>query len=62
MKKYTKPSVKVVELSVRESLSDLPATFRGGFGYSAMKAVSGNVSGKATLYRTTSKLTSVSNS
>lgn len=27
MKKYTKPSVQVVELSVKESLSALPGTF-----------------------------------
>ena len=27
MKKYTKPAVQVVELSVKESLSALPGTF-----------------------------------
>lgn len=29
MKKYTRPSVEVVELSVRESLSALPTGFKG---------------------------------
>lgn len=29
MKKYTRPSIEVVELSVRESLSDLPTGFKG---------------------------------
>ena len=29
MKKYTKPSVEIVELSVKESLSALPAAFKG---------------------------------
>ena len=29
MKKYTKPSIEIVELSVRESLSDLPQGFNG---------------------------------
>ena len=28
MKKYTRPSIEVVELSVRESLSDLPTGFK----------------------------------
>lgn len=27
MKKYNKPTIQVVELSVRESLSDIPAAF-----------------------------------
>ncbi len=62
MKKYTKPSVQVVELSVKESLSALPKVFRGGFGYSAMGTLTGAASKNATLYRSTSKLTSVSNS
>ncbi len=30
MKKYTKPSIEVVELSVRESLSALPTGFKTG--------------------------------
>ena len=29
MKKYTRPTVEIVELSVKESLSDLPAKFGG---------------------------------
>jgi len=29
MKKYTKPAVQVVELSVKESLSALPFNFKG---------------------------------
>lgn len=29
MKKYTKPSIEIVELSVRESLSALPQGFSG---------------------------------
>lgn len=27
MKKYNKPAIQVVELSVKESLSDIPASF-----------------------------------
>ena len=29
MKKYNKPTIQVVELSVKESLSDIPAKFGG---------------------------------
>ena len=32
MKKYTRPTIEVVELSVKESLSALPGTF-SDFGY-----------------------------
>lgn len=32
MKKYTKPTVEIVELSVKESLSALPSAFKGVAG------------------------------
>ena len=35
MKKYNKPTIQVVELSVKESLSALPATF-GKFNLTSM--------------------------
>ena len=47
MKKYTKPSVEVVELSVKESLSSLPFTFKG---VNVNKA-NNRVSSAATIYR-----------
>lgn len=47
MKKYTKPSVEVVELSVKESLSSLPFTFKG---VNVNKA-NNKVSSAATIYR-----------
>ena len=34
MKKYTRPTVEIVELSVKESLSDLPAKFGQTTGFS----------------------------
>ena len=45
MKKYTKPMVEVVELSVKESLSALPTKFtnaRTGFKFTMGKVGAGN--------------------
>ncbi len=35
MKKYTKPMVEIVELTVKESLSALPELFNKGVGFKA---------------------------
>ncbi len=45
MKKYTKPSIEVVELSVKESLSALPT----GFGSRIVKSVTANTLGSKTV-------------
>ena len=38
MKKYNKPTIQIVELSVKESLSALPTNFqKGTFGMSKLK-------------------------
>ena len=56
MKKYTRPSVEVVELSVRESLSALPTGFKG---YQPTTATSGNSTYKnVTIYKKTSAVKS----
>jgi hypothetical protein len=50
MKKYTKPSVEVVELSVKESLSALPFSFKD-----VKVNISNNkVTSTASIYRRTS--------
>lgn len=42
MKKYTRPNIEVVELSVRESLSALPGNFGAkGFKFNTMRTLSG---------------------
>ncbi len=53
MKKYTKPSVEVVELSVRESLSALPTGFTG-YEPRAYKPVTGSKYKNVTVYKRTS--------
>ena len=58
MKKYTKPSVEVVELSVKESLSALPASFGGkSVGFGSMGTLSGATRKNVTLYKLTSVTT-----
>ena len=52
MKKYTKPSVEVVELSVRESLSALPTGF-GQYTPNA-KIGAGSTYKNVTIYKKTS--------
>lgn len=57
MKKYTKPMVEVVELSVKESLSALPPKFnKTGFTFS-MGRLSGITTGNknVSVYTSTSK-------
>ena len=51
MKKYTRPSVEVVELSIRESLSDLPTGFKG---YSPTARKEGSNYKNVTIYKKTS--------
>ena len=56
MKKYTRPSVEVVELSVRESLSALPTGFKG---YQPTAKVGENSTYKnVTIYKKTSAVKS----
>ncbi len=50
MKKYTKPAIQVVELSVKESLSALPT----GFQRLGMKSLSGAARKNITIYKTAS--------
>ena len=47
MKKYTKPSVEVVELSVKESLSALPFSLKGV----TVNKANNKVASAATIYR-----------
>ena len=56
MKKYTRPSVEVVELSVRESLSALPTGFKG-YQPTAQK-VGGSAYKNVTIYKKTSAVKS----
>ena len=62
MKKYTKPTVEVVELSVKESLSALPSAFGGiggdktGFSFK-MGALSGATRKNVSVYTFNSKAT-----
>ena len=51
MKKYTRPSVEVVELSVRESLSALPTGFKG---YEPKAIKRGSSYKNVTIYKKTS--------
>ena len=53
MKKYNKPTIQVVELSVKESLSALPATF-GKFNLTGMNKLSGATYNNLSIYRKTS--------
>jgi hypothetical protein len=56
MKKYTRPSVEVVELSVRESLSALPTGFKG---YTpTAKVGTGSTYKNVTIYKKTSAVKS----
>lgn len=55
MKKYTKPSIEVVELSVRESLSALPTGFKAG-GLSVGKKLGTEKYNNVTFYKKTSEL------
>ena len=56
MKKYTRPSIEVVELSVRESLSALPT----GFKKYQPNAIKGGTSAykNVTIYKKTSAVSS----
>ena len=56
MKKYTRPSVEVVELSVRESLSALPTGFKK-YEPKAQK-VGGSAYNNVTIYKRTSAIKS----
>lgn len=56
MKKYTRPSVEVVELSVRESLSALPTGFKG-YNPTAQK-IGGSAYKNVTIYKKTSAVKS----
>lgn len=56
MKKYTRPSVEVVELSVRESLSALPTGFKG-YTPTAIKGA-GSAYKNVTIYKKTSAVKS----
>jgi len=51
MKKYNKPTIQVVELSVKESLSALPSKFGG---VSEMRKLTGAKYNNVTVYRKTS--------
>lgn len=55
MKKYTRPSVEVVELSVRESLSALPTGFKG---YQPKAEKAGSTYKNVTIYKRTSAIKS----
>lgn len=50
MKKYNKPAIQIVELSVKESLSALPT----GFGSLEMKKLTGATYRNLSVYRKTS--------
>lgn len=50
MKKYNKPTIQVVELSVKESLSAIPSNF----GNVTMKKLSGATYKNLAIYRKTS--------
>lgn len=56
MKKYTRPSVEVVELSVRESLSALPTGFKGY--QPTAKVGAGSTYKNVTIYKKTSAVKS----
>lgn len=53
MKKYTRPSIEVVELSVRESLSDLPTGFKR---YQPKATIAGSTYKNVTIYKRTSAI------
>ena len=53
MKQYTKPSVEVVELSVRENMAALPTAISGG------QETTAEVAGKANVTLTTYNLNNV---
>ena len=55
MKKYTRPSVEVVELSVRESLSALPTGFKK---YEPKAQKVGSAYNNVTIYKRTSAIKS----
>ena len=61
MKKYTRPSIEVVELTVRESLSALPTSFRAVKGFSTAPTTTKNGTAaynNATVYK---KISAVKN-
>ena len=63
MKKYTRPTIEVVELSVRESLSGLPGNFASfGIDNPTVSSFNSSTRKNLTMYKVTSITTPATNS